>query len=125
YKIVKPEIERILNLQNREKKYKKWIKGLKEKAYIQYFLDFENKKVKSIMGPNVIKKQIRTQSPKLNKADRYTKKLIKKGIHIKYEVLSNKRWIENKLKKYKELYTNGEISKKLYSIKKRQLLEKL
>ena len=125
YKIVKPEIERILNLQNREKKYKKWIKGLKEKAFIQYFLDLENKKVKSIRDPNVIKKQIRTQSPKFNKADHYTKKLIKKGKHIKYEVLSNKRWIENKLKKYKELYTNGEISKKLYSIKKRQLLEKL
>ncbi|MBT4260286.1 MAG: hypothetical protein HOD90_10305 [Nitrospina sp.] len=125
YKIVKPEIERILNLQNREKKYKKWIKGLKEKAFIQYFLDLENKKVKSIRAPNVIKKQIRTQSPKFNKADHYTKKLIKKGKYIKYEVLSNKRWIENKLKKYKELYTNGEISKKLYSIKKRQLLEKL
>ena len=85
----------------------------------------ENKKVKSIRDSNVIKKQIRTQSPKFNKADHYTKKQIKKGKHIKYEVLSNKRWIENKLKKYKELYTNGEISKKLYSIKKRQLLEKL
>jgi parvulin-like peptidyl-prolyl isomerase len=122
YKSVRPEIERILSFRSREKKYEKWIKGLKEKAFIQSSLDLKSKKVKRIRGRNTIKKKTRAQSPKFKKADEYTQK--QKKI-IKYEVLSNKRWIENKLKKYKELYVEGEISKKLYLIKKRQLLEKL
>jgi peptidyl-prolyl cis-trans isomerase SurA len=122
YKSVRPEIERILSFRSREKKYEKWIKGLKEKAFIQSSLDLKSKKVKRIRGRNTIKKKTRAQSPKFKKADEYTQKQKK---NIKYEVLSNKRWIENKLKKYKELYVEGEISKKLYLIKKRQLLEKL
>jgi hypothetical protein len=122
YKSVRPEIERILSFRSREKKYEKWIKGLKEKAFIQSSLDLKSKKVKRIRGRNTIKKKTRAQSPKFKKADEYTQKQKK---NIKYEVLSNKKWIENKLKKYKELYVEGEISKKLYLIKKRQLLEKL
>ena len=122
YKSVRPEIERILSFRSREKKYEKWIKGLKEKAFIQSSLDLKSKKVKRIRDSNTIKKKRRAQSPKFKKADEYTQKQKK---NIKYEVLSNKRWIENKLKKYKELYVEGEISKKLYLIKKRQLLEKL
>jgi hypothetical protein len=122
YKSVRPEIERILSFRSREKKYEKWIKGLKEKAFIQSSLDLKSKKVKRIRGRNTIKKKTRAQSPKFKKADEYTQKQKK---NIKYGVLSNKKWIENKLKKYKELYVEGEISKKLYLIKKRQLLEKL
>ncbi len=122
YKSVRPEIERILVSQNREKKYNKWIKGLKEKAFIQSSLDLKTKKVKSIRGSNANKKNIRARSPKFKKTDQYVKKQKK---NIESKVLSKKRWIENKLKKYKELYAEGEISKKLYLIKKRQLLGKL
>jgi len=33
--------------------------------------------------------------------------------------------VEKKLKKYKKLYANGEISKETYLIKKKKLLKKL
>jgi hypothetical protein len=39
--------------------------------------------------------------------------------------LSVKRLVEKKLNKYKKLYAGGEISRKTYIIKKKQLLEKL
>ena len=109
YQSVRPEIKRILNFQKREKKYEKWIKGLKEKSFIQTSLDFQSKKIKSIRGQSSIRNKTRVQSPEFIKSDQLTKK----------------RWIESKLKKYKKLYSQGEISKKTYLIKKKQLLEKL
>ena len=109
YKSVRPEIERILSFRSREKKYEKWIKGLKEKSFIQTSLDFQSKKIKSIRGQSSIRNKTRVQSPEFIKSDQLTKK----------------RWIESKLKKYKKLYSQGEISKKTYLIKKKQLLEKL
>jgi peptidyl-prolyl cis-trans isomerase SurA len=122
YKSVKSEIEKILRIQKREEKYHKWIKGLKEKSFIQISLDLKGKNVKSIRNPNSIRKKKVAQSPEFAKPDQYTKKQKK---NINHENPSNNRWIVNKLKKYKELYAKGEISKKLYLIKKKQLLEKL
>ena len=121
FKLVKPEIEKILNIKNREKKYKEWMSELKKKSFINVSLalGFKEKNIRTLK--DYTKKSTFKGSKIIN-----TKRLEKK--HNRFtsdEGLSIKRFVEKKLKKYKKLYSNGEISKKTYMIKKMKLLEKL
>jgi peptidyl-prolyl cis-trans isomerase SurA len=122
YEIVRPEIKKILSFERREKKYLKWIEELKEKSFIQVSLGLEDKKINTARGDDGIRIRKNAPSPELASSGQYKKK---QKENIKYGISSKKKLISRKLKKYKKLYTRGEISKKTYLIKKRKLLEKL
>jgi len=122
FKLVKSEIKKILSSKKTEKKYQEWMSELKKKSFITVSLVSDGKETKNIRASNVVTKKGTFKRPKTINHNRYPNKQNK---HSRDEVLSVKRLVEIKLKKYKKLYTNGEISKKTYLIKKKQLLEKL
>jgi hypothetical protein len=122
FKLVKPEIINILSSEKREKKYQKWMSELKKKSFIRVSLVSDGKEIKNIRASNVVTKKESFKGSKTINHNRYPKKQNK---HSRDEGLSAKRLVEIKLKKYKKLYVDGEISKKIYLIKKKQLLGKL
>ena len=122
FKLVKSEIKKILSSEKREKRYQEWMSELKKKSFITVSLFSDGKEIKNIRVSNTVTKKGSFKRPKTINPNRYPNKQNK---HSRDEVLSVKRLVEIKLKKYKKLYANGEISKKTYLIKKKQLLEKL
>ena len=122
FKLVKSEIKKILSSEKREKKYQEWMSELKKKSFITVSLVSDGKEIKNIRASNAVTKKGSFKRPKTINPNRYPNKQNK---HSRDEVLSVKRLVEIKLKKYKKLYANGEISKKTYLIKKKQLLGKL
>jgi len=122
FKLVKPEIKKILSFKKSERKYQEWMSELKKKSFINVSLVSDGKETKNIRASNAVTKKGSFKRSKTINHNRYPKKQNK---HSPDEVLSVKRLVEIKLKKYKKLYANGEISKKTYLIKKKQLLEKL
>jgi len=122
FKLVKSEIKKILSSEMREKKYQEWMSELKKKSFITVSLVSDGKEIKNIRASNAVKKKGSFKRPKTINPNRNPNKQNK---HSRDEVLSVKRLVEIKLKKYKKLYANGEISKKTYLIKKKQLLGKL
>ena len=122
FKLVKSEIKKILSSEMREKKYQEWMSELKKKSFITVSLVSDGKEIKNIRASNAVTKKGSFKRPKTINPNRNPNKQNK---HSRDEVLSVKRLVEIKLKKYKKLYANGEISKKTYLIKKKQLLGKL
>jgi len=122
FKLVKSEIKKILSSEKREKRYQEWMSELKKKSFITVSLVSDGKEIKNIRASNAVTKKGSFKRPKTINPNRYPKKQNK---HSRDEGLSVNRLVEIKLKKYKKLYANGEISKKTYLIKKKQLLEKL
>ena len=122
FKLVKSEIKKILSSKKREKRYQEWMSELKKKSFISVSLDSDGKERKNIRASNAVTKKRSFKRSKTFNSNRYSKKQNK---YSRDEVLSVKRLVEMKLKKYKKLYANGEISKKTYLIKKKQLLGKL
>ena len=122
FKLVKSEIINMLSSKNRESEYRKWMSELKKKSFIRVSLDSDDKEIKNISASNSPQKKMSFKRPKTINSYRNSNKQNKDG---QDENLSVKRLVEKKLKKYKKLYANGEISKKLYLIKKKQLLGKL
>ena len=122
FKLVKSEIKKILSSKKREKKYQEWMSELKKKSFITVSLVSDGKEIKNIRASNAVTKKGSFKRPKTINPNRYSKNRIN---IVANEGLSVKRLVEIKLKKYKKLYANGEISKKTYLIKKKQLLEKL
>ena len=122
FKLVKSEIKKILSAKKREKKYQEWMSELKKKSFITVSLVPDGKKTKNIRVSNPTTNQGSFKRPTASNTSPHSDKKNKKS---RDEVLSVKRLVEMKLKKYKKLYANGEISKKIYLIKKKQLLEKL
>ena len=122
FKLVKSEIINMLSSKNRESEYRKWMSELKKKSFIRVSLDSDDKEIKNISASNSPQKKMSFKRPKTINSYRNSNKQNKDG---QDENLSVKRLVETKLKKYKKLYANGEISKKLYLIKKKQLLGKL
>jgi len=122
FKLVKSEIKKILSSKKREKKYQEWMSELKKKSFITVSLNSDGKETKNIRASNAVTKKGTFKRPKTINHNRYPNKQNK---HSHDEVLSVKQLVEIKLKKYKKLYANGEISKKTYLIKKKQLLGKL
>ncbi|SUZ99084.1 uncharacterized protein METZ01_LOCUS51938 [marine metagenome] len=122
FKLVKSEIKKILSSEKREKRYQEWMSELKKKSFITVSLVSDGKEIKNIRASNAVTKKGSFKRPKTINPNRYPNKQNK---HSRDEVLSVKRLVEIKLKKYKKLYANGEISKKTYLIKKKQLLGKL
>jgi len=121
-KLVKSEIKNILSSKKREKKYQEWISEVKKKSFISVSLDTGGKEIKNNKASNAVTRKRSFKRSKTFNPNRYSKKQNK---HSRNEGLSVKRLVEIKLKKYKKLYVNGEISKKTYLIKKKQLLGKL
>lgn len=122
FKLVKSEIKKILSSEKREKRYQEWISELKKKSFITVSLFSDSKEIKNIRASNAVTKKGSFKRPETINPNRYPNNQNK---HSRDEVLSVKRLIEIKLKKYKKLYANGEISKKTYLIKKKQLLKNL
>lgn len=122
FKLVKSEIEKMLSLEKREKKYDEWMSELKKKSFIEISLTSAGNEINKIRASNTVMKKGSFKPPKTINLNRYSKKQNKLKSD---ESLSVKRLVEKKLKKYKKLYASGEISKKTYLIKKKQLLEKL
>ena len=122
FKLVKSEIKNTLSSKNREKKYQEWMSELKKKSFISVSLNSDDKEIKNIVGSNSGTKKGGFKPPTTINPNRYSKK---QNEHSRDEVLSVKRLVEIKLRKYKKLYADGEISKKTYLIKKKQLLDKL
>jgi len=122
FKLVKSEIKKILSSEKREKRYQEWMSELKKKSFIAVSLFSDGKEIKNIRASNAVTKKGSFKRPKTINPNRYPNNQNK---HSRDEVLSVKRLVEIKLKKYKKLYANGEISKKTYLIKKKQLLGKL
>jgi len=122
FKLVKSEIKKILSSEKREKRYQEWMSELKKKSFITVSLVPDGKEIKNIRASNAVTKKGSFKRSKTINPNRYPNKQNK---HSRDEVLSVERLVEIKLKKYKKLYANGEISKKTYLIKKKQLLEKL
>ncbi|HIA32001.1 MAG TPA: hypothetical protein EYN83_01880 [Nitrospinaceae bacterium] len=122
FKLVKSEIKKILSSEKREKKYREWMSELKKKSFVSVSLASDGKEIKNIRVSNAVTKNEGFKPPKTINPNRYSKKQNK---HSRDEGLPVKRLVEKKLKKYKKLYANGEISKETYLIKKKQLLEKL
>ena len=122
FKLVKSGIKKILSSEMREKKYQEWMSELKKKSFITVSLVSDGKEIKNIRASNAVTKKGSFKRPETINPNRYPNNQNK---HSRDEVLSVKRLIEIKLKKYKKLYANGEISKKAYLIKKKLLLGKL
>ena len=122
FKLVKSEIKKILSSKMREKKYQEWMSELKKKSFITVSLFSDGKEIKNISASNAVPKK---ESFKRSKTINPNRNPNKQNKHSRDEVLSVERLVEIKLKKYKKLYANGEISKKIYLIKKKQLLGKL
>jgi len=122
FELVKSEIKKILSSRKRERKYKEWMSELKKKSFIGISLTSYGNEINKIRPSNTVKKKANFKPPKTINPNRYPKKQNKLN---SYEGLSIKRLVEKKLKKYRKLYANGEISKETYLIKKKQLLEKL
>ena len=122
FKLVKSEIKKILSSDKSEKRYQEWMSELKKKSFIAVSLDLDDKEIKNIRASNAATKKGSFKGPKTINPNRYPNKQNKNKSD---DVLSVKRLVEIKLKKYKKLYSNGEISKKTYLIKKKQLLGKL
>jgi parvulin-like peptidyl-prolyl isomerase len=122
FKLVKSEIKKILSSKMREKKYQEWMSELKKKSFITVSLFSDGKEIKNISASNAVPKK---ESFKRSKTINPNRNPNKQNKHSRDEVLSVQRLVEIKLKKYKKLYANGEISKKTYLIKKKQLLGKL
>jgi len=122
FKLVKSEIKKILSSEKREKRYQEWMSALKKKSFITVSLVPDGKKIKNIRASNAVTKKRSFKRSKTINPNRYPNKENK---HSRDEVLSVERLVEIKLRKYKKLYANGEISKKTYLIKKKQLLGKL
>ena len=122
FKLVKSEIINMVSSKIRKSKYREWMSELKKKSFIRVSLDSDDKEIKNISASNSPQKKMSFKRPKTINSYRNSNKQNKDG---QDENLSVKRLVEIKLKKYKKLYANGEISKKLYLIKKKQLLGKL
>ena len=121
YKLVSPEIKKNLNAKKRDKKYKKWLSRLKKTAFVEISLFEGLKPLKKIKGSSSVKRsQIVSQGTIKSKQNVANKKKSNKK-----ETLVRERLIEEKLKRYKKLYSNGKITKKTFSKKKRELLESL
>ena len=82
----------------------------------------DGKEIKNIRGSNAVTKKGSIKPLKAINFNRFSKKQNKLRSD---DGLPIKRFIEKKLKKYKKLYANGEISKETYLIKKKKLLKKL
>ena len=122
FKLVESEIKNILSSKKREKKYNKWIAELKKKSFISVSLVLDGKKNKNKRTFNAVVKKESFNNPETIDPDRYSRT---QNNDSRDEGLSVKRLVEKKLNKYKKLYAGGEISRKTYLIKKKQLLEKL
>jgi parvulin-like peptidyl-prolyl isomerase len=122
FDLVKSEIKEMLSVKNREKKYQEWMDELKRKSFIEISLVSDGKGIKNVRGSNSVVKKGDFKPPITINPIQSSKKHNK---HSRDEGLSVKRLVEIKLRKYKKLYANGKISKKIYLIKKKQLLEKL
>jgi hypothetical protein len=122
FKLVKSEIKKILSSEKREKRYQEWMSELKKKSFIAVSLVPGGKEIKNIRGSNAVTKKGSIKSLKAINFNRFSKKQNKLRSD---DGLLIKRFIEKKLKKYKKLYANGEISKETYLIKKKKLLKKL
>jgi len=117
YSTVRPEIKKILNANQKEKKYKKWISELKQKSFVEISL-FEEKKVRR---PSSLERS-QTGSSLTPKSKRH---LINKKQPNQSKALVRERIIKEKLIRYKKLYLKGKITKEIFSKKKRELLENL
>ena len=95
---------------------------LKKKSFIVVSLASADKERKKTRVSNAVTKKRSFKPPQTINPNRYLKKQNKPS---RDEGLSIKRLVENKLKKYKKLYADGEISREIYQIKKKLLLEKL
>ena len=122
FKLVESEIKNILSSKKREKKYNKWMAELKKKSFISVSLVLDGKKNKNKRTFNAVVKKESFNNPQTIDPDRYSRT---QNNDSQDEDLSVKRLVEKKLNKYKKLYAGGEISRKTYLIKKKQLLEKL
>jgi hypothetical protein len=122
FKLVESEIKNMLSSKKREKKYNKWMAELKKKSFISVSLVLDGKKNKNKRTFNSVVKKESFNSPQTIDPDRYSRT---QNNDSRDEGLSVKRLVEKKLNKYKKLYAGGEISRKTYLIKKKQLLEKL
>ena len=122
FKLVKSEIKKILSSEKREKRYQEWMSELKKKSFIAVSLVPGGKEIKNIRGSNAVTKKGSIKPLKAINFNRFSKKQNKLRSD---DGLPIKRFIEKKLKKYKKLYANGEISKETYLIKKKKLLKKL
>ena len=122
FKLVESEIKNMLSSKKREKKYNKWMAELKKKSFISVSLVLDGKKNKNKRTFNAVVKKESFNNPQTIDPDRYSRT---QNNNSRDEGLSVKRLVEKKLNKYKKLYAGGEISRKTYLIKKKQLLEKL
>jgi len=122
FKLVKSEIKKILSSEKREKRYQEWMSELKKKSFIAVSLVPGGKEIKNIRGSNAVTKKGSIKPLEAINFNRFSKKQNKLRSD---DGLPIKRFIEKKLKKYKKLYANGQISKETYLIKKKKLLKKL
>ena len=110
YKTVRSEIEEIMLKEKRESEFNKWSNDLKEKSFVEISL-FEDKKHIRNVRPNNKKNRVKDSKAQLT---------------VNSEVkLSKNKLIEKTLNKYKKLYEDGKITKKIFLKKKRRLLERL
>ncbi len=121
YKLVRPEIKKILNAKIREKKYKKWINGLKKTSFVEISLFEDIKSIKKVRVSRSIKRN-QANSSKPVKSKLYLKN---KKEHNQSETLTRERLIEKKLRMYRKLYSNGKITKETFLKKKKEVLESL
>ena len=122
YKMVRSEIESILSSKKKKQKYQEWLKEVKKASFVETSLFDDEKKIKKVRTIGTRERRRGSKPQAIINSDRHLKNQDKPKSN---EGLSRERFIEEKLKKYKKLYADGKISKKIFLRKKRLLLEKL
>ena len=127
FKEVSSEIRKVLEVNKKEKAYQKWMKNLRQSAFIEITLDEDTSKSKKVVraanrpfGSDRARKVAKTKSPRKTGRLSKSQKQLVEGV----DSMNHHSSIESKLKHYKKLRDTGEISERKYQAKKKKLLEK-
>ena len=112
YKDVKPEIKRLLDLKNKDKKYLSWMKNLRKSAFIE---------VKLFDKPRIRQSISRTNKEIVGEV---RSKRVTKKVSTQNKDKLSKLSIETKLRYLRKLRHNKKISNQKYLEKKKALLRK-
>ena len=126
YKEVRSEIDRLLSISKREKKYQKWMKRLRRSAFIEMTLIEDTSKSGKVsrlgngsFGSGKLKRVAKIKTPrKARRLSESQKKFAEDVDSVTH------RTMESKLKLYKKLRDSGKISEQKYKEKKKELLKK-
>ena len=122
FESVNSDIKKILSSKKRERKYQEWMSELKKKSFIKVTIASDAKETNNIRTSNAVMKKGSIKPLQSDNHNRFSKKQNKFRSDDGSSIM---RLVEEKLKKYKKLYADGEISRESYLIKKKKLLEKL